>query len=64
MRIIAISDPHTKLPTQLPKGDVLVIAGDLTFNGREILLVKLLGLILNLKNGLRSKNLILKRLSV
>ena len=35
MRIIAISDPHTKLPTQLPKGDVLVIAGDLTFNGRR-----------------------------
>ena len=35
MKIVAISDMHSKLPVNLPKGDVLVIAGDMTFNGRH-----------------------------
>jgi Icc-related predicted phosphoesterase len=35
MRIVAISDLHTYLPKDLPKGDILVICGDITLSARH-----------------------------
>lgn len=34
IRLVCISDFHTYFPQDLPKGDILVIAGDATFEGR------------------------------
>lgn len=35
MKIVCISDLHERLPTNLPEGDVLAIAGDITFKPRN-----------------------------
>lgn len=40
IRLVCISDFHTYFPTDLPEGDILVMAGDATFEGRTYELEK------------------------